>query len=424
MAGTAQVTVLADVEPERVTWLWAGYLPLGQLVTLDGDPGMGKSTVTVDLAARVSTGAPMPDGTTGRKGGVLVLSAEDGLADTIRRVMDAAGGDPDRVVAISGINAVGEDGQPYSQPVTLPADIPRIEAVIRQHGVILVVVDVLMAYLSGKVDSYRDQDVRRALAPLAAMAERTGCCLVVLRHLSKHGGPNAVYRGGGSIGIVGAARAALVVGPDPGDETGRRRVLAPSKANLTELRASLAYTLEPAGENGCARVEWHGQSEHRASALLAEPETADERSERDEAAEWLTAWLKGNNNQGKAGDIIRAAVKDGISPRTLQRARKKAHVTTERDGFGKAGHWVWRRDSDDEPDDDRSIDDTKATQAPGSENQAPMAPIGAYGGDRDVTQSAHPPLVFCRVCHEPMNPTLAEAGDTTHPNCDLEDDTR
>ena len=92
---------LADVEPERVDWLWDGYLPLGKVVVLDGDPGVGKSTVSLDIAARISTGSPMPDGIRRRKGTVLVLSAEDGLADTIRPRLDAAEADPARVITIT-----------------------------------------------------------------------------------------------------------------------------------------------------------------------------------------------------------------------------------------------------------------------------------------------------------------------------------
>jgi hypothetical protein len=216
------VIILADVEAEHVDWLWNGYLPRRKVVVLDGDPGVGKSTVALDLAARISTGSPMPDGTEPVKGAVLILSAEDGLADTIRPRLDAADGDADQVITITEITARNEDGEGFARPVTLPGDLPDIEKVIRRHGVVLVVVDVLMAYLSGAVDSYRDQDVRRALHPLAAMADRTGCTVLVLRHFSKTGGEKAVYRGGGSIGIIGAARAAFMCGTDPEDELGLR----------------------------------------------------------------------------------------------------------------------------------------------------------------------------------------------------------
>ena len=116
--------------------------------------------------------------------------------------------------------------------VRIPGDLGAIEQVIRDHLVVLVVIDVLMAYLGSDVNSHRDQDVRRALHPLADMAGRTGCCVIVLRHLNKTPGLSPVYRGGGSIGIVGAARAGFVLSIDAADDTGTSRVLAPVKCNL------------------------------------------------------------------------------------------------------------------------------------------------------------------------------------------------
>ena len=187
------VVRLADVEPERIDWLWPGYLPLGKVVVIDGDPGIGKSTVCLDIAARVSTGSPMPDGSSGSKGVVMVLSAEDGLADTIRPRLDAAQADAMRVITVTEIGA-GQD----ARPVSIPGDLPALDAIIAAHEVKLVIVDVLMAYLAGDVNAHRDQDIRRALHVLSAAAARRGCCVLVLRHLNKSGGANAMYRGGGS----------------------------------------------------------------------------------------------------------------------------------------------------------------------------------------------------------------------------------
>ncbi len=333
-----RVVRLSEVAPERVTWLWQNYLPLGKLVVLDGDPGVGKSMLTIDLAARVSTGSPMPDRTAPLKGAALILSAEDGLADTIRPRIDAAGGDPDQIITITEISYQGADGL-ASRPVRIPDDLAAIERVISEHGVVLVVVDVLMAFLNGEVNSHRDQDVRRALHPAATMAERTGCCVVVLRHLNKAPGVNAVYRGGGSIGIVGAARAGFMVGIDPSDDTGRRRVLAPVKSNLGPEPPALAYRLVPDELHGCARVEWDGVSEHKASGLLAEPGDPQDRTERHEAAEWLTGYLTDHGGEARAGDVFKAGKIDGHAERTLKRARDRAGVTSRPAGFGQGTVW-------------------------------------------------------------------------------------
>jgi AAA domain len=336
---TARVVRLQDVPPEAVSWLWRGYLPRGKVVVLDGDPGLGKSVLTLDIAARVSTGALMPDGSEPVKGGVLILSAEDGLGDTIRPRLDAAGADCFQVVTITEIDWADDEGDVHGRIVSIPADLDTIEDVITEHGVVLMILDVLMAYLGSNVNSHRDQDVRRALTPPAMMAERTGCCVLVLRHLNKSGGASAIYRGGGSIGIVGAARAGFMVGIDPADETGRRRVLAAVKCNLGPEPPALAYHLITDPEHGCARVCWDGISDTRASALLSDPGSDEDRSDRDQAAVWLTDYLTDNGGEAKGGDIIRAARREGIAERTLRRARDRAGVTFGRAGFGSGSVW-------------------------------------------------------------------------------------
>ena len=332
----AQLVNLADVEPERVEWLWAGHLPLSKVVVLDGDPGVGKSAVSLDIAARVSVGAPMPDGLAGIRGGVLVLSAEDGLEDTIRPRIDAAGGNPAAITAMTGFAYPAGDGKMLIRPAGLPCDLPAIEAAIIAQGVVLVIVDVLMAYLGDSINSHRDQDIRRALGPLAAMAGRCHCCVLVLRHLNKATGASAIYRGGGSIGIAGAARAVFMCGVDPEDEA--RHVLAPVKCNLSAMPPAMAYRLAYDERNNCVRVAWLGESARRSWELLGEG-GEDERGDRDEAAEWLTGYLTEAQGEARAADVIKAARADGIAERTLKRARKRAGVTSQRSGFGQGSVW-------------------------------------------------------------------------------------
>jgi AAA domain len=335
-----RVVSLADVEPEHVSWLWPGYLPLGKLVVLDGDPGVGKSTVTLDWAARVSTGSPMPDGSPGIKGTVLALSAEDGLADTIRPRLDAAGADSARVITITEIVVAGEDGGRHTRPVSIPGDLPAIEAIITEHDVRLVIVDVLMAYLSADVNAHRDQDVRLALHRLAAMAERCGCCVIVLRHLNKSPGGSAVYRGGGSIGIIGAARAGFMCGADPDDETGTRRVLAPVKCNLAAEPDALAYQLVPDELRGCARIRWLGRAEHTAATLLRDWADADNRAERTETATWLEDFLTKEGGEAQRQDIFKAGRAAGFSEAAIKRAKDKARITHRSAGFPRTTVWA------------------------------------------------------------------------------------
>lgn len=337
----ATVHTLSDVIPERVTWLWPGRLPAGKLVVIDGDPSTGKSTLTLDLAARLSTGDGWPDGAACPVGDVLLLSAEDGLADTIAPRLAAAGADGRRVHALTEVILVDEEGNPRPVPPSLPRDIAVIEKIINQHRVRLCVVDVVMAYLSGKVDSHRDQDVRGVLHQLAAMAERTGCTIVLVRHMNKSGGSSALYRGGGSIGIIGAARAAFLVGRDPEDF--ERRIVACTKSNLAPHPPALAYRLIDDPAHGCARVEWEPEpTELTADQLLAAPENQGKRTEQVEAADWLRTYLESSpNRQALSTEVKADAAKAGIAVRTLERARHEV-ATVETSGFPRRSTWTLR----------------------------------------------------------------------------------
>lgn len=253
---------LSDVQPENVSWLWPGRIPAGKLVMLDGDPGLGKSTLALTIAATVTQGGAWPDGSNCEiAGDVLIMSAEDGVADTIVPRLGAAGADLDRV---HHVEAHGHDGEPVHFSL---ANVVEIEDTITSVGAKLVVVDVLMAFLPG--DAHKDQDVRKVLGPLAKVAERTGCTFLLLRHLNKTKGSDPVYRGGGSIGIVGAARVGLAVIADPDDP--EVRVLTCVKNNLAAAGSSLAFTLVPATVDGVdtSRVEWAGEDVRTASELFA-----------------------------------------------------------------------------------------------------------------------------------------------------------
>jgi hypothetical protein len=329
--------LLSDVEPEEVEWLWPSRLALGKLALVDGDPGLGKSAMTLDLAARVSSGHAFPDGALCEPAGVVVLSAEDGLADTIRPRLDAAGADVSRVLSLATI--ADEHGQ--ERLLSIPEDIPLIEKGIERVGARFVVVDPLMAFLSGDTNSHRDQDVRKALAPLAGLAERTGACVLVVRHLNKAQGNNPLYRGGGSIGIIGAARMAFVVGKDPQDEI--RRVLASTKNNLAKSPKSLMFTLQEA-DNGAVRVNWLGESEVSAHQLLATPREEEHADARSEAVEFLNDVLAGG--PVPASQVKQEAEDAGISERTLKRAKKIVRVITYRENEAGekrgAGRWMWK----------------------------------------------------------------------------------
>src|SRR5215211_3458151 len=167
--------LLSTVKPERVDWIWRGRIPKRKIAIIEGDPGDGKSTLTTDMTARISVGRPWPDGEECEVGGVVLCSAEDGLGDTVKPRLDAAGGDPERVLALATV----PDGD-SERLLAIPEDLEIIRRRIERVGATLVVIDPLAAFLSGRVNSHRDQDVRRALAPMAKLAEDTEAAVIIV----------------------------------------------------------------------------------------------------------------------------------------------------------------------------------------------------------------------------------------------------
>ncbi len=298
--------VLAStVEPEAVSWAWQRRFPLGKLTMLDGDPGHGKSLVTVDIAARISSGRPMPDGTVGVSGGVVMLNAEDGIADTIVPRLKLAGADLDRALIL---NTVGHGDN--ERPLSLPEDMEELRQGIAAVGAVAVFIDPLMAFLSGAVDSHRDQDVRRTLAQLARLAEETHVAVVLVRHLNKMTGTNPLYRGGGSIGIVGASRAAYLVASDPGDAT--LEVLACTKNNLAMTPQSIGFRVVEVDDVGS--IKWEGLVNRTASDLLAPAKRGNRRGRRGQILECLEEGLTSYLDVAEALNIT-----PGNAKRTLNR---------------------------------------------------------------------------------------------------------
>jgi RecA/RadA recombinase len=337
---------ISEVEPEVVTWVWPGYLPAGKLVVLDGDPSVGKSTLVLDIGARVSACREMPDGSIGWEGVVVIMSAEDGLADTIRPRLDAAGADIERVIAITEVADKGD----VFRPPRIPDDVARLEMLVTEHHAVLVIIDVLVAYLSSETNSYRDQDVRQALAPLAKMAEKTGCCVVVLRHLRKGSSSSAIYAGGGSIAIVGAARVGLMAAFDPDDEelddlNERRRVLAVVKNNIGKMAPSLSYRIVEDRTFGTSRIEWLGPATHRADDLVDREHRDDERNDKE-------AFLRDLLTDGPVpvNDVEKAANDaGGWTLKQLRKPLRRIGGRSRHEGNpadGDRQQWVWTLDKE------------------------------------------------------------------------------
>ncbi len=342
---------LADVEPRAVDWIWRPRLPRGKLVDISGDPDLGKSTMGLDLVARVTRGGVMPDGTQVCVANVLLLSAEDDAADTIVPRLQAAGADLRRV-SIPRCVVTGEEPPRAPQ---FPDDAKWLEQLIRERHVALVILDPLEAFLSESVKTHTNHLVRRALAPLAGVAERTGACIVLGRHLTKQSGGRALYRAQGSIGIIAAARVGLLVAPDREDEA--RRVLAIVKCNLIgeAEKVSLAFRLVPdvvlasdGREIDVPTVRWEGETDLRADDLLAVP-TPPETDGQRQAGDFLRETLaRATTPQAgvPAGELKAAAGREGINAKTLERAKARLGVRhTRPQGFQGAWLWYWPEDA-------------------------------------------------------------------------------
>lgn len=325
------VKLASEFKPRSVDWLWEGYLPAAALSLLEGDPGLGKSQLTCWLAAAVTTHRTMPDGShvpDNRSRGVVLLSAEDDPERVIVPRLKAVGADLAGVHFFAGVGTLAGDDRPF----TLPRDVGLLEQVVTNRGAALVIVDPLVAYLDANVSANSDADMRRATRPLAAMAERTGAAVLLLRHLNKKSGSSAMYRGGGSIGIVGAARAAFVVA-EPEDDPGLR-VMAPVKMNLAPKPRSQTFSIETV--DSTSRVAWGKATDTTADDLLSAGDKRGKTTKVEQAKRIIDAVLIGGPRGER--EVVAACEAQGISRSTYWKARKAIGVVSEKTAF--AGEWM------------------------------------------------------------------------------------
>jgi len=331
-----KTTRLSDVVRRPVRWLWPARVPSGKLTLFFGDPSLGKSFVTLDMAARVSTGAAWPDGS-GRapRGTTILLSAEDAADDTICPRLDAMRADTSKIISLDCIQSPGKRGTTLERSFTL-ADVRHLRQVIDEKpDTRLVVIDPISAYLAD-ADSHKNSDIRGLLAPLAKLAEERDVAIILVNHMSKSGGARAMYRAMGSLAFVAAARAAWCFVPDP-DLEGRALFL-PAKNNLAKSPGGLAYCITDGGVVGWAS----GRVDMTADEALADVagdvgRPADDRK----AAETWLAGLLADGEEHPFADVAKAAASEGIGQKTLQRASVKLQVVKQRSGFG--GAFIWRK---------------------------------------------------------------------------------
>jgi hypothetical protein len=333
---------LSDVAEESIDWLWPGRIACGKFTLLSGDPGLGKSFVTLDMAARVTSGRPWPDEPLDSPwrppGTALLLSAEDDPADTLRPRLAAMEADLDRIVLLDGVQVENEEGLTEHRSFSLVTMLDHLEASISQlSDCRLVVIDPISAYLQG-VDSHRNTEVRSMLAPLAALARRHHTAVVAVNHLNKSQGGPAIYRSMGSLAFAAAARTVWAIVKDP--EDGDRRYFLPVKNNLGSDNLALAYTLERCDERSAGRVVWESDPvQLHADDLLARQrpqEAAPRQTQRELAGDWL--WVELSAGERAVLELLAAGKSAGFSERTLQRAFQQIGGVSRK---SSEGHWVW-----------------------------------------------------------------------------------
>lgn len=335
------VVRLSDVAPEVVSWLAPGILPFGKFAIWEGDPGTGKSTLTLDLAARITRGESVLGAAPQVPRDVVLVTFEDGLADTVRPRIDALGGDPHRVVAFRAV-ALGDGDE---REPTLPGDVEHLRAIIEENGAALVIIDPLGAAIGEGTDSHKDASVRRVTARLARLAEDTGACVLGVRHLIKGVAANALRAGGGSIAFVASARVAMVVSLHPDDaekpQHERRRVLACVKNNLAPYPTSRMFELcQPDGHDH-PRIHWLGETLLSADDLnaAATASVPEERNAATERSGWLREVLASGSLDSK--EIFRLGREAGYPERSLRRVAHAIGVRFQREGTGRSHRTLW-----------------------------------------------------------------------------------
>jgi hypothetical protein len=330
--GTNLITrTLSQVEAKQIRWLWKFRIALGKITIIVGDPGVGKSFLSIYMAVAITRGKMWPDGTRPPQGEVVLVSAEDDPEDTIKPRAERMGADLDKIDVIDSVR-VGSAGE---KSFSLDQDLPLLVSYLDKHpNCRLIIIDPISAYLGTDVDSHRNSDVRGLLAPLSRIAAKYNVAVVCITHMSKGAGGKAIYRSTGSLAFVAAARAAWLVAIDPDDET--RRLFLMMKNNIAEPQKGLAYRIVD------GRIVWSREPvDIKADEVLARDlEQKDSKSEVEETREWLEATLA--DGPLESTELLRQAKANGFSKSSLKRAKKLMPIKARRvGGVGPKGHWEW-----------------------------------------------------------------------------------
>ena len=309
-----------QVALQQVQWLWGPYIPFGKITIIQGDPGEGKTTLALRLAAACSAGKPLPGMKPLEPFNVIYQSAEDGLGDTIKPRLIDAGADQSRIWYVK------EDKK------SLTLIDKRIEEAILEANARLMILDPVQGYLDSEVDMNRANEVRDVLRQVGAVAERTSCAIVLIGHLNKANGISSKYRGLGSIDFRAVARSVLLVGSLRSDPN--IRVIVHDKSSLSPNGKSLAFGL--GDEDGFRWLD--GYEDVTADSLLCGTSSDSKIA----MAEELIRELLSDGEEVPSEEIFNRAKELGIGMRTVNAAKKNIlGIQTRRSG----NHWCWRMEA-------------------------------------------------------------------------------
>lgn len=311
----------ATVQRRNVEWMWYPYIPYGKLTIVQGDPGEGKSTFMLNIAALASCGHCMPDGyPLSSPITVVYQCAEDNAADTVKPRLLAAGADCNRVAYIV------EDHD------ELTLEDTRLETVVKQTGAKLLVLDPIQSFLPQDGDMQSASRMRLILGRLADMAARQDCAVVLVGHLNKGTGGKQLYRGLGSIDIAAIARSVLLIARDKANPA--IRYMQPIKSSLAPEGSALAFSFQ---ENGS--LQWSGCYEASEEKHM---ETVSE-TRRGQIARYLQDLLQIRDYSSQ--EILDKLAQIGVPRRTAFRVKQDLGI----ESYKKGTVWFWRLSNETKP---------------------------------------------------------------------------
>lgn len=335
------LTPASAIKPRRVTWLWEGRIALGTLALLAGPEGLGKSTLSSWVIARITRGE-LPGENLGHPRSALICAAEDSWEHTIVPRLMAAGADLDRVFRVE-VRTADE----VTVGLSLPRDLTALENSAKETDAALLILDPLMSRISENLDTHKDGDVRRALEPLVAIADRANLAIVGLIHHNKSGSSDPLQLVMASKAFTAVARSVHTVMSDPDDEDGNRRLFGTPKNNLGRGDLpTLAFTVvghpieTDDGTAWTGRLDWNGEVDGTiAEAMRRSTTDPDDRSATTEAGQWLLDYLHDKGSTAASADIKKHGIAAGHSQDALKRARRRLKLTVENVGYPRISYW-------------------------------------------------------------------------------------